>query len=86
MALVSMGSACFTCAGLLIKGGDAARVAAAAATGVGFLGAGDVDLIAVREGGGWLVSPIATIADAASIAVDSFIPYYESGALDELFR
>ena len=50
------------------------------------LGAGDVDLIAVREGGGWLVSPIATIADAASIAVDSFIPYYESGALDELFR
>ena len=40
MALVSMGSACFTCAGLLIKGGDAARVAAAAATGVGFLGAG----------------------------------------------
>ncbi|MBD3752726.1 MAG: hypothetical protein IE935_09935, partial [Micrococcales bacterium] len=50
------------------------------------LGAGDVDLIAVREGGGWLVSPIATIADAASIAVDNFIPYYESGALDELFR
>ena len=40
MALVSMGSACFTCAGLLIKNGDAARVAAAAATGVGFLGAG----------------------------------------------
>ena len=40
MALVSMGSACFTAPGLLIKGGDAARVAAAAATGVGFLGAG----------------------------------------------
>ena len=40
MALVSMGSACFTCAGLLIKNGDAARVAAAAATGLGFLGAG----------------------------------------------
>lgn len=40
MALVSMGSACFTVAGLLVPNGDAARIAAAAATGVGFLGAG----------------------------------------------
>ena len=66
---------------------ESAHLALAAHEAVAVLvGAGDVDLIAVREGGGWLVSPIATIADAASIAVDSFIQYYESGALDELFR
>ena len=66
MALVSMGSACFTCAGLLIKGGDAARVAAAAATGVGFLGAG---VITTSNG---IVSGLTTAASiwmAAALGV-----------------
>ena len=66
MALVSMGSACFTCAGLLIKGGDAARVAAAAATGVGFLGAG---VITTAHG---IVSGLTTAASiwmAAALGV-----------------
>ena len=66
MALVSMGSACFTCAGLLIKNGDAARVAAAAATGVGFLGAG---VITTSNG---IVSGLTTAASiwmAAALGV-----------------
>ena len=66
MALVSMGSACFTCAGLLVKGGDAARVAAAAATGVGFLGAG---VITTSNG---IVSGLTTAASiwmAAALGV-----------------
>ena len=66
MALVSMGSACFTCAGLLGKGGDAARVAAAAATGVGFLGAG---VITTSNG---IVSGLTTAASiwmAAALGV-----------------
>lgn len=50
------------------------------------LGADQVAIIAVKENGGWLVSPTATVGDAAGIATDNFLGYYENGTLDELFR
>jgi len=60
MALVSMGACVFSQAGLCIRGGDSARVAASAATGVGFLGAG---VINVRRDG----SGVQGLTTAASI-------------------
>ncbi len=48
------------------------------------LGAGDVDLLAVREGGSWFISPTATAADALAIATDNALEYFRSGRLDEL--
>lgn len=48
------------------------------------LGAADVAVVAVRENGGWLVSPTATLADAAAIAIDHFLSYNESDSLAEI--
>ncbi|MDQ1129167.1 hypothetical protein [Microbacterium sp. SORGH_AS_0888] len=50
------------------------------------LGADDLALIAVKEDGGWLVSPTATIGDAIGVVTTHILPYYESGTLDELFQ
>lgn len=53
-------------------------------TGIGSLGLEDAAVIAVKENGGWLVSPTATIADATALMTDRILEYYEDGRLDEL--
>ncbi len=49
------------------------------------LGFSDFSLIAVKEDGGWLISPFATMGDAASIVSDRMLSYYESNRLSDLF-
>lgn len=50
------------------------------------LGAADLTIQAVKENGGWLVSPIATIANAVSIVTDHYMKLQDSGQLADLFR
>ncbi|KAH8055804.1 MgtC-like protein [Aureococcus anophagefferens] len=68
MTLVSMGSALFTVAGLVVPQGDLGRVAAAAATGVGFLGAGVITVQRDGRSVGGLTTA-ATIWYAAALGV-----------------
>ena len=70
MTLVSIGSALFTVAGLAVPRGDASRVAASAATGVGFLGAG---VITVQRDGRSIdgLTTAATIWMASALGVAS---------------
>lgn len=49
------------------------------------LGVEEMAIIAVQEGGGWLVSPIATIADIGAIAAPLLVEYYEDDRLEELY-
>ena len=50
------------------------------------LGLNELSIIAVKEGGGWFISPIATVADAASIVSTRVAELSESGELSELLR
>lgn len=67
MALVSLGTALFTVAGLSTPLCDQARIAAAAATGVGFLGAGVITVQEKRTVSG--LTTAATIWVAAALGV-----------------
>ncbi len=50
------------------------------------LGFSDFSLIAVKENGGWLVSPFASIGDATSIVSERVLTYYSSNRLSQLFK
>lgn len=54
--------------------------------GVGSLGLEDAAVIAVKENGGWLVSPTSTLADVTAIMTERALEYYEDGRLDELMN
>lgn len=49
------------------------------------LGAGDFTISAVQENGGWLISPIATAANALGIVVDHYLRAEKTGTLDQIF-
>jgi hypothetical protein len=49
------------------------------------LGFTKLTLVAVKEGGGWVVSPFATMSNGISIVTDNFLDYYNSGTLKQLF-
>ncbi|MBN9612963.1 MAG: hypothetical protein J0H64_05800, partial [Actinobacteria bacterium] len=50
------------------------------------LGLDRLSVIAVPEGGGWFVSPIATLADAATTVSDRLVKLAEAGKLEDTFR
>ncbi|MGO1849992.1 hypothetical protein, partial [Microbacterium sp.] len=49
------------------------------------LGLEEARPIAVKEDGGWLVGPIATVSNAAAIAANGYQKLVEEGREDELF-
>ncbi|HCJ48662.1 MAG TPA: hypothetical protein DHW40_04915 [Microbacterium sp.] len=51
---------------------------------LGNLGLDEAAVIAVKENGGWLVSPTATLAEVTALATDRFLEYYQEGRLEDL--
>jgi hypothetical protein len=49
------------------------------------LGVQDMSIQAVKENGGWLVSPIATVGDAFGIATANYLKYQDEGRVGDLF-
>lgn len=50
------------------------------------LGLNEIDIIGVEEGGGWFISPIATVADATAIVSERLAKLAEEGKLDDTIR
>lgn len=50
------------------------------------LGVNDVRIIAVKEDGGWFVSPLQTVTDAAAILSGNLAKLSENGELEDLFK